>query len=323
MPGFIAHFFRGTRGRAVALLLAGSLASAAAQDGHYIMINQLGFRIRDEKTAVVFGGQPTDAAFEVCDAKDGAIAWRGATKVIESVSWGQFRFYGECDFSAMQKPGRYVLRVGRAVSASFAIADDVYAGLADESLEFMREQRCGYNPFLDQTCHQLDGRTAYGPLTNGTYLDCAGGWHDGGDLLKYLLTSGNATAQMLLAWQLAGGAPIFNDTVRADEQGRRANRVPDILDEARWGLEWMLKLHHPRRTNCITRWPTTGTMPGGVCPRTIWLTTVGARARGEVVYFADGETAGVEIVSKRIDRGGEPGGTLCGGDGAGGPGLQG
>jgi len=69
----------------------------------------------------------------------------------------------------------------------------------------MREQRCGSNPWLEAVCHPFDGRTAYGPLTNGTYLDARGGWHDAADLLKYLLTSGNATAQMLLAFEL--GSP--------------------------------------------------------------------------------------------------------------------
>ncbi|HVV00034.1 MAG TPA: glycoside hydrolase family 9 protein, partial [Verrucomicrobiae bacterium] len=116
---------------------------------------------------------------------------------------------------------------------------------------FMREQRCGYNPWLDAVCHPFDGRTAYGPMTNGTYIDARGGWHDAADLLKYLLTSGNATAQMLLAFQLAGpksnssGAnreSIFADRVNALGQ-EGSNGIPDVLDEARWGLEWMLKLH--------------------------------------------------------------------------------
>ena len=96
------------------------------------------------------------------------------------------------------------MRLGDAESFPFTIGAGVYAELPDELLEFMREQRCGYNPWLDAVCHDFDGRTAYGPLTNGAYLDARGGWHDAADLLKYLLTSGNATAQMLLAYELAG-----------------------------------------------------------------------------------------------------------------------
>jgi hypothetical protein len=72
-------------------------------------------------------------------------------------------------------------------------------------------------------------------------VDARGGWHDAGDQLKYLITSSNATAQLLMAWHLR--AQGLNDD-RVDALGRAGpNGDPDILDEARWGLEWMLRLH--------------------------------------------------------------------------------
>ena len=139
-----------------------------------------------------------------------------------------------------------MIRLGEARSLPFGVGGRVLAELPDQLLEFMRQQRCGYNPWLRVKCHQLDGRTAYGPLPAGTQIDARGGWHDAGDLLKYHLTSGNATAQMLLAHALG----------RRRAQGLAASptawtpwailartAMPDILDEARWGLEWMLKLH--------------------------------------------------------------------------------
>src|SRR5688572_7688514 len=99
----------------------------------------------------------------------------------------------------------------------------------------MRQQRCGYNPWLDAVCHSFEGRTDYGPLSAGAYVDTHGGWHDAGDLLKYLLTSSNATAQMLLAYQSAPSR--FQDRYNAFGQPG-ANGIPDVLDEARWGLDW-------------------------------------------------------------------------------------
>ena len=132
-------------------------------------------------------------------ADTGKVLFEGKAKPIAGVTWGQFENHAELDFSALKTPGRYVLRVGESQSLPFAIGDGAYGALPDQLLEFMRQQRCGYNPWLDAVCHPFDGRTAYGPLTNGTYLDARGGWHDAADLLKYLLTSGNATAQMLLA----------------------------------------------------------------------------------------------------------------------------
>src|SRR5688500_8132036 len=109
----------------------------------------------------------------------------------------------------------------------------------------MRQQRCGYNPWLDAVCHSLDGRTAYGPLPAGTYLNASGGWHDAGDLLKYLLTSSNSTAQLLLAYEITRPSMrphVFQDRFNSWGQPR-ANGIPDLLDEARWGLDWLLRLH--------------------------------------------------------------------------------
>jgi endoglucanase len=61
-----------------------------------------------------------------------------------------------------------------------------------------------------------------------------------GDQLKYLLTSSTATAHLLQAWLV--NPSIFGDAV--DALGRPgSNGIPDVLDEAKWGLDWLLKLH--------------------------------------------------------------------------------
>src|SRR5665213_4417909 len=171
---------------AIAFLLL--LTSAMPATAAFIRVNQLGYPAQDVKTAIVFGDEPIAGKFEIAKADDGAVIWRGKTKPIRQGTWGKIAHHAECDFSNFKNSGRYILRVGAARSVPFTIGNDIYAALPDELLEFMREQRCGYNPFLDQTCHQLDGRTAYGPAPNGTFLNCSGGWHDAGDLLKYLLT---------------------------------------------------------------------------------------------------------------------------------------
>ena len=77
----------------------------------------------------------------------------------------------------------------------------------------------------------------------GSYVDARGGWHDAGDQLKYLLTASNATAQMLLAYQLGRRRQAtFAD--RVNDLGQPVpNGIADLLDEARWGLDWMLRLH--------------------------------------------------------------------------------
>ena len=158
--------------------------------------------------------------------------------------WGAFSTHAELDFSALRKPGRYRIRVpGATESHPFTIGEAVFADAADAMLGFMRQQRCGYNPYLDAVCHRFDGRTAEGPRPAGSFMPAHGGWHDAGDTLKYLITSSNATAQLLLAYAIAPA--MWKD--RTNDLGQPgANGRPDVLDEARWGLEWLLRLHPTR-----------------------------------------------------------------------------
>ena len=153
----------------------------------------------------------------------------------------------------------------------------------------MRQQRCGYNPFLDAVCHPFDGRTAYGPMTNGTYLDASGGWHDAGDLLKYLLTSGNATAQMLLAYRLEPRG--FRDAYNALGQPG-TNGLADVLDEARWGLEWMLKLH-PAPDQLYHQVADDRDHKGFHLPQEETADYGWGKGSYRVVYFADGKPQGL------------------------------
>jgi len=217
----------------------------------YVRINQLGYRPADVKIAVGLGREELAAKFQVIDAKSEKVAFEGDARHI-SEQWGEFEEHAELDWSALDREGEYYVLFGEAKSPKFRIGAAAYAEMPDQLLEFMRQQRCGYNPWLDEVCHPFDGRTADGPLPAGTYIDARGGWHDAGDQLKYLLTGSNATAQMLLAYKLVadgGGddsrnaaATKFSD--RVNEWGQpRPNDIPDVLDEARWGLDWMLRLH--------------------------------------------------------------------------------
>jgi hypothetical protein len=233
--------------RFLAFLTITTLTSAVARSDHdaFIRINQLGYRPADVKVAVAMGREPLSARFELIDASSGRSAFE-ASAAWKSETWGAFGHHADLDFSAFDRPGRYLLRIGTTESPQFEIRAGAYAELPDQLLEFMRQQRCGFNPWVGEVCHPFDGRTAYGPLPPGTYVDARGGWHDAGDQLKYLLTASNATAQMLLAYMLvsAGGDQAKNLADKVNELGQpQPNGVADLLDEARWGLDWMLRLH--------------------------------------------------------------------------------
>ena len=144
------------------------------------------------------------------------------------------------DFSLVTTEGDYQIQSldGKIQSPIFHIG--AYPAIFEEVVHFMQTQRCGYNPYIDAICHPLDGRSFYGNMPDKTYVDATGGWHDAGDQLKYLITGSNATARMLQAWNWNKKA--FKDQYNAWGQ-KGSNGIADILDEAKWGLDWIHRLH--------------------------------------------------------------------------------
>jgi endoglucanase len=206
-----------------------------------IRVNQIGYLAADAKKAIAFSRTSLESDFLLVDAASGKTIFRAPLKDAKADNWGaDFPFYYELDFSSVKSSGRYYIKLEKsgAVSREFSIGE--YPAFQEDLLFFMRQQRCGYNPFLDMVCHQRDGRSVYAPIPDGSFIDASGGWHDAGDQLKYLITASNATARMLLAYELEKNK--FADKV--DDYGRSApNGIADVLDEAKWGLDWILKLH--------------------------------------------------------------------------------
>ena len=93
---------------------------------------------------------------------------------------------------------------------------------------------------------------SYGvPWTCDYTLDVTGGWYDAGDHGKYVVNGGISVAQLMSTYErtLTKAAAdtvdrraLGDGSVRVPEQG---NKVPDLLDESRWELEWMLKMQVP------------------------------------------------------------------------------
>ena len=218
------------------LLWASMLCS---QEVHF-RFNILGYHPGDQKLALLMSAAPIEENIELISAQTGQVILKAPAVAINFGVWGQFDQQYLFDFTKIEQNGTYQIRCGEAYSEEIHISSEKYQGHQEDMLAFMRQQRCGYNPYFDEVCHQSDGRIFYAPVADSTYFDFSGGWHDAGDQLKYLITSSNATARMLLAYLEAPG--FFIDEV--DAHGHPAkNGIPDILDEAKWGLDWMLKLH--------------------------------------------------------------------------------
>lgn len=221
-------------------LLAFVCSTVVAQESSWIRINQLGYPTRGGKVAV-WGSKENETitAFELVDAKTGKVAYRySAGKAFGA--YGPFMQTYRLKFTDFTRAGTYYLRVGKTQSPVFRIDDDVYKGTADFCLRYMRQQRSGFNPFLKDSCHTHDGYTLYGPMKDSTHMDATGGWHDASDYLQYTTTSANATWHLLSAYRDFPG--VFADTKQTNGLDGK-NGTADVLDEAKWGLDWLLKMN--------------------------------------------------------------------------------
>lgn len=206
----------------------------------WIRINQLGYLPKDVKVAVLMSrGQEPVTSFELVDVFSGKTIYK-SDKVTPMGPWGEMKDTWRLDFSDFQEQGSYYVRVAETLSPAFPINGTVYNGTADFVLNYMRQQRCGYNPFQRDSCHTKDGYIRYHPTKEGQYIDVTGGWHDAADLLQYTTTSANAIYQMMLAYQKHPEA--FGDSHQANGL-EGANGIPDIVDEIYWGLEWLDKMN--------------------------------------------------------------------------------
>ncbi len=228
--------------RVVAALALLIFSSAGNESGIIVRYNFAGYLPDDPKEMLILSKQPFTGRYVLAEVATGEEILRGSLQKVKLKGWGAYSYARKADISALNKPGKYLLSIfhGSKKVASVPVITGNYPAWQEYLLAFMRQQRCGYNPFLDEACHKKDGRSFYSPFTDSTYIDLSGGWHDAGDQLKYLMTSSNATARMLLAYELEPGK--FGDYVNALGQPY-PNGIPDILDEARWGLEWMHKMH--------------------------------------------------------------------------------
>lgn len=155
-------------------------------------------------------------------------------------AWEPFQYYYQIDFSIVEEAGDYYVELEKSKVKSEPFFIGSYPAWQEDVVSFIRTQRCGFNPLTQEFCHQDDGLSFFGLWSDSTKIDATGGWHDAGDQLKYLITSSNTAARLLMTFQMK--PEKFKDQV--DAKGLPgANELPDILDEAKWGLDWILKLH--------------------------------------------------------------------------------
>lgn len=220
-----------------------TIAFGAAQgfaQSQWIRINQLGYLPQATKVAVMISKDAaTLKSFKIVDAATGKTVYKSSS-VKPMGKLGEMSATFRLNFSNFNTPGTYRIKAGETLSSAFPIGGDVYKGTADYILNYMRQQRCGYNPFEKDSCHTKDAIIVYHPTKAGQHIDVRGGWHDAGDLLQYTPTSANAIYQMMFAYEQNPEA--FEDHYQANGL-EGSNGIPDIVDEIYWGLDWLDRMN--------------------------------------------------------------------------------
>ena len=200
-----------------------------------IRINQVGYGTESRKEAV-FCDLVGAKEFTVVNSGTGEVAYTGEVygeKFTKTTN--EINSFG--DFSEVKTAGRYYILCGDTKSYEFEIGTSVYDDLVAEMVRMFYLQRCGCEVeddiFGHAACHAGQAKI-YG---TETYIDVSGGWHDAGDYGRYIVPAAKSVADLFYAYEAMENP--YNDAIGIPESG---NGIPDLLDEVRYELEWMLKM---------------------------------------------------------------------------------
>jgi endoglucanase len=206
-----------------------------------IIADQIGYRINDRKIAIL--REKSSAKFVIKDANSKKEVFKGKLQgPCQNKQAGETNYIA--DFSEFTIPGKYVVGAdGIKDSYPFVIGDDIYENVISSMLRFFYLQRCGIKlpekyagQFKHECCHDSP---AYLYGTNDT-IDVRGGWHDAGDYGRYIVAAAVTVADLLIAYE---NNPLeFGKNLNISGS---SSIVPDLLNEVRYELEWMLKMQNP------------------------------------------------------------------------------
>ena len=217
--------------------------SVAAAPTEAIKVDQVGYWTHAQKQAFVIASKGA-TGFLLRRADDSAVVFRGrlSAPAYDADSGDRLQL---ADFSTFETDGRFYIEVpGVGRSWSFSIGPSVYRRAFYLTMRSFYGQRCGtavelgpqFPGFKHAACHLTAN---YHPSSGkaGPRVSTRG-WHDAGDYGRYIVNSGIATGELLWTWELFGSR-IEKISLDIPESN---NSIPDMLDEIRWNLDWMLTM---------------------------------------------------------------------------------
>ena len=218
----------------------------------FIKVNQLGYNALSDKYALVSGYADELSAvngtlFTVKRTSDNAVMYTGKLQLATDHDTQSGEKIFKADFSWLVIPGTYYISVaasGVAASPPFQIGSKVYQPLLVDATRYFYYQRQGIA--LDATHagtytrgvgHPQDAHATFQSGVNPP-RDVSQGWYDAGDYGKYVNNGATAVSKLLWAYQLVPNE-LNHLQFNIPESG---NGTPDILNEAKWELDFILKM---------------------------------------------------------------------------------
>ncbi|MDG5766565.1 glycoside hydrolase family 9 protein [Balneolales bacterium ANBcel1] len=242
------------------MLLAAILLSAAwtsAEAYRPFKVNQAGYHPDADKLAVVpvNGSVLTTSQYQIVDVESGDTVFTGALLGGDGLYWEHSdETVLHALFTDLSTPGTYrIEHPDLGESHPFEISEEVLTEVSRSALKayyFNRASTEITEPYAgpwarpmghpdDNAMIHSSAATEHRPV--GYTFSSSKGWYDAGDFNKYIVNSGITTYTMLAAYEHFPN--YFEElTVNIPESG---SGVPDILDELRWNLDWMITMQDP------------------------------------------------------------------------------
>lgn len=232
-----------------------------------IFINQLGYFPSTEKYALIENPCSSSGAADIINVDTNSTAMKVNLSPAITDIFTKERV-SKLDFSSLTIPGKYLIRYNGKDSFSFNISDTIYDNTLYQTSRSYYLQSCGIgindtvSGMSHPPCHLQDGHIKRGDSFNPTdkLIDSKGGWHDAGDFGKYITSMSTSTTLLMSAFEMS---PEVSG-VKLDIPESSIN-MPDILDEIKYALTWMLKQQRPDgavyRKTSGEKWPSDTTLP--------------------------------------------------------------
>ncbi|MEU0405859.1 glycoside hydrolase family 9 protein, partial [Streptomyces sp. NPDC006197] len=236
---------------------AAAPATAAATGA--VRVNQVGYLPDGPKRATVVTTATGALTWQLRNAS-GTVVASGST-VPHGADAPSGQSVQVADFSSYRSTGSgYVLAVDGSSSVPFDIRADLYDALRSDSMAFFHHQRSGIAidaSLVGSAYARPAGHLGVAPNKGDTSVPCQatvcdyaqdvrGGWYDAGDHGKYVVNGGISTWLVVSSFERAEragkDAALGDSTLRVPERG---NGMPDVLDEARWELDFLMRMQVP------------------------------------------------------------------------------